>query len=330
MNRIVKTCFALTLFLITAFPAKSQQEVDFCISDGLNDSIMCTRIETNIKYLLQSLNENAVTGKMPKFPSKIYAKDADKKIEEILKNSAMPCATSILKCRVFLTNDGGYQVRGIPVRVMAADADKQNQEVVVEFNSLGLIDNVSISLETQRYKALMEEAEGIKDVARRQIIIDFVENFRTSYNRKDLKYLQQVYSDNALIITGRVVKTVNTPEAPMKYLSQEKIKYVTQTKKEYLDKLAMVFKATKFLNVDFSDIEITQHPKYPDIYGVILKQGWRTDRYSDEGYLFLVIDFKDELNPLIQVRTWQPTKFPSGKPLPHDQIFHLGSFHIVR
>ena len=330
MSRIVKVCFALNFFLITVLSAKSQQEVDFGISDGLGDSAMCARIETNMKYLLQSLNENAVTGKIPKFPSKVYAKDADKKIEEMLKNSAMPCATSTLKCRVFVTNDGGYQIRGIPVRIMAADEDKQNQEIVVAFNALGLIDNVSISLENQRYKALMEEAEGIKDVARRQVIIDFVENFRTSYNRKDLKYLQQVYSDNALIITGRVVKTVNTQEVAMKYLSEEKIKYVTQTKKEYLDKLAMVFKATKFLNVDFSDIEISQHPKYPDIYGVALKQGWRTDRYSDEGYLFLMIDFKDELNPLIQVRTWQPTKFPNGKSLPRDQIFHLGSFHIVR
>jgi hypothetical protein len=330
MNKVVKDYIVLILFLLVAVPVKSQQEVDFGISDGLTDSTMCARIEMNMKYFLQSLNENAVTGKIPKFPSKVYVKDADKKIEEMLKNSAMPCTTSMLKCRVFLTNDGGYQIRGIPVKVMAADEDKQNQEIVVEFNSLGLIDNVSISLENQRYKALMEEAEGIKDVARRQVIIDFVENFRTSYNRKDLKYLQQVYSDNALIITGRVVKTVNTPETAMKYLSQEKIKYITQTKKEYLDKLAMVFKATKFLNVDFSDIEIAQHPKYPDIYGVTLKQGWRTDRYSDDGYLFLMIDFKDELNPLIQVRTWQPTKFPSGKPLPRDQVFHLGSFHIVR
>lgn len=81
----------------------------------------------------------------------------------------------------------------------------------------------------------------------------------------------------------------------------------------------------------FSDIEIVEHPKYDNIYGVTLKQLWKTDRYQDEGYLFLMVDFRDSDNPLIQVRTWQPYKDTAGNIVTQKKdVFHLGSFRIVR
>ena len=45
------------------------------------------------------------------------------------------------------------------------------------------------------------------------------------------------------------------------------------------------------------------------------------------GYLFLMINFEDEMNPTIQVRTWQPDKY-NGKPLPREEVFSLDMFSI--
>jgi hypothetical protein len=107
--------------------------------------------------------------------------------------------------------------------------------------------------------------------------------------------------------------------------------YIKQTKQEYLNNLQRVFKNTKYINVKFEDIEVVQHPKYDDVYGVTLKQFWHTDRYSDEGYLFLMIDFRDADKPLIQVRTWQPYKNAEGQVVTkREDVYHLGSFRIVR
>ena len=107
--------------------------------------------------------------------------------------------------------------------------------------------------------------------------------------------------------------------------------YIKQTKQEYLRNLSKVFKIVKYINVDFSDIEITEHPKYDDIYGVTLKQKWHTDRYQDEGYLFLMVDFRDSDQPVVQVRTWQPYKDKGGKVITAKKdVFHLGSFRIIR
>ena len=44
-----------------------------------------------------------------------------------------------------------------------------------------------------------------------------------------------------------------------------------------------------------------------------------------------MIDFRDADNPLIQVRTWQPYKNKEGQVITQkDDVYHLGSFRIVR
>ena len=114
-------------------------------------------------------------------------------------------------------------------------------------------------------------------------------------------------------------------------LNNNKVVYIKQSKQEYITNLTRVFKNTKYINVKFDEIEVVQHPKYDDVYGVTLKQYWHTSGYSDEGYLFLMIDFRDADNPLIQVRTWQPYKNAEGQVVTkREDVFHLGSFRIVR
>jgi hypothetical protein len=73
--------------------------------------------------------------------------------------------------------------------------------------------------------------------------------------------------------------------------------------------LKRCFKRNKYIDVSFEDIEVLKHPLSDKIYGVTLKQDWNSSTYSDTGYVFLMIDFTDEFEPCIQVRTWQPEKY---------------------
>ena len=84
---------------------------------------------------------------------------------------------------------------------------------------------------------------------------------------------------------------------------------------------------TKYIKVQFDEIEVMRHPVNPNFYGVTLLQGWTSNTYHDEGYLFLLWDFTNEEAPQIHVRTWQPDKI-GGKPLPKDEIFTLDDFDI--
>jgi hypothetical protein len=173
----------------------------------------------------------------------------------------------------------------------------------------------------------LTEGVEVQELGRRQRIQDFVEQLRTAYNTKKLDFLKMVYSDNAIIITGKVIKVI--PKDATIKVPEERIEYVTQTKAQYIRKMKFVFEANKYINLEFQNIEIQQHPKYPELYGIVFKQRWTTSTYKDIGYVFLMMDFKDEDNPIIHIRTWQPEKY-KGEDLKEIEIFGLKSFTIVR
>lgn len=331
MNRTIinRLMLGLLVFFISLSQALATRS--FKITDGEVDPNVKARMETNVKALLDAFRTAADNGeKTVKLSKDNVSKTAIEEIKEIWKSSAMSCPPMNLNCRCLKTSNG-YQVRGIPVDILAADGDEARQELTINFDTEGTISNVAIAIEMNRYEELMAQKQSDLDYARRQIIVDFIENFRTAYNRKDNAMLNSVFSDKALIITGRVVKEKPNSDLTRLTLNNNRVVYIKQTKQEYLTKLAQVFKTVKFINVKFSDIEIVEHPKFDSIYGVTLKQSWRTDRYHDEGYLFLMIDFRDSDNPLIQVRTWQPYKDAAGNIVTQkDEVFHLGSFRIVR
>ena len=325
----LKELFAALFMLL--FPIDILAQTSFTISDGaIENEALKTKIERNMTYLLATFRLTAESGKKTISLSRDYmTKDAIDDVEEMWKSSSMSCPPMDLKSRCLHTTTG-YQVRGIPVDIHEAVEAEARQELTVNFNKEGLIDGVSIAIEMNRYEQLMAQQSSDLDYTRRQIIIDFVENFRTAYNRKDIKLLNSMYSDKALIITGKVVMEKPNSDVNKMTLLNNKVVYLSQTKQQYLQRLSNVFNKTRYINVSFSDIDVVQHPKYDDIYGVTLRQVWHTDNYRDEGYLFLMIDFHDEYRPLVQVRTWQPYKDDAGNVVTtDDEIFHLGSFKIL-
>lgn len=301
----------------------------FQIGGGLSNLQLKSTIETNISSLLTACNEAVMNGEKPNIPKECLTKDARGILEALWKTSPMVCPLSDVIETCLQTADQGYQVRNIPVSIMNAEENDKQQELVINLTSTGVIDNIMLAIEEHRYKEIMDQHESVEDLFRRQVIIDFVENYRTSYNRKDIKYIESVFSDNALIITGKVVKEKPKSDQALQSLGNDKITYQKQTKSQYIKNLKRVFSGNKYINVLFDEIEVIQHPKYTDIYGVTLKQEWNADKYRDVGYVFLMIDFQDEMHPLIQVRTWQPEKI-GNRILARDEVFDLGDFDIVR
>ncbi len=328
-NRMIRMVMTVVLLMMTT--VAMADGATFKITEGVVDAATKAKMESNVT-LMMSLFKSAADEeqKKPKLSKDNFTPEAIKDVELMWKTSAMSCPPVSIMSRCLKTASG-YQVRGIPVDMIEADQEESRQELTVDFTPSGLISGVSISIDLQRYEEIMGQKESDLDYARRQIIVDFVENFRTAYNRKDIDLLNSVFSDKALIITGKVVKEKPNSDLTRMTLNNNKVVYIKQSKQEYITNLTRVFKNTKYINVKFDEIEVVQHPKYDDVYGVTLKQYWHTSGYSDEGYLFLMIDFRDADNPLIQVRTWQPYKNAEGQVVTkREDVFHLGSFRIVR
>ena len=328
-NVMIRSFMTVVLLMMTT--VAMADGATFKISEGVVDAATKAKMESNVT-LMMSLFKSAADEeqKKLKLSKDNFTPEAIKDVELMWKTSAMSCPPVSIMSRCLKTATG-YQVRGIPVDMIEADQEESRQELTVDFTPSGLISGVSISIDLQRYEEIMGQKESDLDYARRQIIVDFVENFRTAYNRKDIDLLNSVFSDKALIITGKVVKEKPNSDLTRMTLNNNKVVYIKQSKQEYITNLTRVFKNTKYINVKFDEIEVVQHPKYDDVYGVTLKQYWHTSGYSDEGYLFLMIDFRDADNPLIQVRTWQPYKNAEGQVVTkREDVFHLGSFRIVR
>ena len=142
------------------------------------------------------------------------------------------------------------------------------------------------------------------DSISRRRILNYCEHLRMAYITKDLDFLRQVFSDNALIIVGHSVRTGRRAGSAG---GSERVRYTLHNKAGYLAKLEKVFAANKRIDIGFSNFSIMRHPTAEGIYGVTLRQKYTSDLYSDDGWLFLLWDFRDPSMPQIHVRTWQPS-----------------------
>lgn len=167
-------------------------------------------------------------------------------------------------------------------------------------------------------KILSGRLEETDSISRRRIL-SYCEHLRAAYTTRDIDFIRQVFSDNALIIVGHVVKSARSDMA-----YSDKVQYSIRTKKEYVERLERIFKSKKELDVQFSDFRVMRHPTVPGIYGVTLRQKYACDDYSDEGFLFLLWDFRNPSLPLIHVRTWQPTQMLADA----DDIIDISDFNL--
>lgn len=162
----------------------------------------------------------------------------------------------------------------------------------------------------------------VSDEKRRRIILNYCEHFRMAYTTKDIDFLRQIFSEKALIIVGNVVKTA--PDRRNGLTADKRVTYYLRTKSEYLSRLSRAFAANKAIDVKFSDFSVMRHPTLDGIYGVSLRQRYSSDQYSDDGWLFLLWDFRNEDMPLIHVRTWQPAAEVNDK----DDVINMSDFNL--
>jgi hypothetical protein len=190
------------------------------------------------------------------------------------------------------------------------------ENIVFTFNPDNKISNISFALGQLATSDILNKPTGFGTMEEKYFLIQFMENYKTAYALKRIDYLDAIFDENALIIVGNVVK--RAPESADKVklmygnLSEEEVKYMVFTKKEYIDRLKGIFKRNEFINLHFEDNQIRKTQRNDKIYGIQIAQHYYSSTYADKGYLFLMIDLNDTLQPKIYVRSWQPEKNPDG------------------
>lgn len=249
-----------------------------------------------------------------------------KALTELVERTSFFSTIPEYRALILETLTDKFEVRGIKVKVSMGETEGDDiQELVFVLNFRLFIEDIHFAIEEHHYSRLMDEGRQLNDLLMRQKILDFLEEFRTAHNRKDIGYLEKAYSDQALIIVGKILKEQKGSGDFLQSstLDEDKVKFIRLSKREYLDRLRQVFQLNSFVSVTFEGLDVRTHGKYPDIYGIQLKQRWRSSSYSDEGYLFVMMDFQKPENPIIHVRAWQPQPFSNGT------VVGLGDFKII-
>ncbi len=321
--------FVVTLFLLVACLGAQAQTISVTISDGLSNAALRQRIGENLSALLTSFNQAFDAATDPDFSAVKISPDAVDAVMMLWNNMPFRCDEPEIVERV-LTTYAGYQVRNVPIELNAVSGESDYQELVIDMERDGTVSRINLAIQNNLYRKVISDGSEVTDLRCRQMILDYVEQFRTAYNRKDIDFLDNVFSDDALIITGKVVKRKKGDHVAV--LKEDKeIVYSQQSKHEYIEKLrTRVFPAAKYIKVTFSDIKVSKHPSIDGYYGVVLRQGYESSNYSDEGYLFMIWDFRDESHPQIHVRTWQPYWLDDAKTqrLEENKVFNINSFTV--
>lgn len=303
------------------------------LSGAVSDEKVREKIQNNIADALHSINLYTRDKKPFSVPGTFETGaervEGIRQLKQLADSTNLRFDERILESDLIELKDGNYEIRKVYVSVKDS-IYRKDQEMVLIMGKDGFLAGARFAMAEHQYDAIISSATSLEDEYRRKQLISYLERFRTAYNKKDVDFIEQQFSDNALIITGtrvEVAKDVKTPGVKGDAANQEQFKLTRQTKQQYIANLRnRIFKTNAFINVQFEEIDIYSHPDYNTIYGVNLIQKWSTSNYSDVGYLFLMIDYTDELRPMIYVRAWQPESMIKAG----NKVIDFDMFEIIK
>jgi len=207
--------------------------------------------------------------------------------------------------------EGSTYLRNLPFSFSFRNNRVQfTEKLCLELDDQNRISNISFELSEKAITDIMSMNRW--PLNSKLQIIHFLENYKTAYALKRYEYIEQIFSDNALIIVGKKLQVADLPDDLNYTLTGPGYEFTKLSKEEYLYRLKRVFKWNEFINIQLEDNVVKKRDNQSEVYGINIKQNYFSTTYSDQGYLFLMVDVKDTRKPVIYVRAWQPEKFPNG------------------
>lgn len=220
----------------------------------------------------------------------------------------------------FIIADGYIIGRATNIKRQFRNGKAFMEKLVYRFNPESRkIESVAFALTQRAENDIMNAAASWPEVSR-WAILNFMEDYQTAFALKRTDYISSIFSDDALIITGTILKKLDNAERAFDRSKSldlggpKDIAYSQLSKTEYIDRLRKIFNTREYVHLQFED-NVTRMIDLPAInginkgaaFGIEIKQRYESTGYSDDGYLTMVFDTRGKL-PIIHVRLWQPDK----------------------
>ena len=222
--------------------------------------------------------------------------------------------------------------RSVPMTFSFKNNNRQFvEDVTFTFNTDRKIESLAFGLGSVARSDIFDKAIGKWPEQSKMVLASFLENYKTAYALKRLDYIESIFSEDAYIVTGHVLKKPQHKIEGQPSLSKDEVRYTRHTKREFIRKLEQSFKSNQFINIRFSNNDVLKSGVGGEVYGIQIKQDYYSSSYGDTGYLFLLVDINNPDKPIISIRTWQPERNPNinsmlSKDDPSYGIFGIENF----
>ena len=313
MKRYVYSLMLTICLGIWAVPSQGQ-DINFTFQDGLQNKLQLKyEMSKAISKLLSEIQDAYRTNRNLNLQQFNMTDEARNSLTALWNNYAhfsIDDNDIVTKC---LRSYSSYEVRQIYV-TFYRNGEEERRELTIGFTDDNMLTFVRPALAIHNVDNIIYSGNEVEDTRERLEILNFVERFRNFYNEKNLPAIKDIYSDDALIITAKVVdRTIMGDHGAT---LRPDVIYEKKNKNEYIKSLENIFKYNSYLHIDFDDVVVLKHPSRAHFYGVTLHQKWDSSNYKDDGYVFLLWEFPEDNNPdkhpIVHVRTWQPDEIIIG------------------
>lgn len=228
-----------------------------------------------------------------------------------MRIAKMPDKFTVEESNLFLIG------KGIPVSIKLG-GHLSNETLVFRFDKQsGLIKSVAYALTKRAEDDIFRQAQW--NIESRYSLLTFMEDYQTAFVLKRLDYIKSIFSDDAVIITGKFTDgkpskrfydatTLNLDNRNVQYSRMDKETYIKRLQEDFFDHKNQRYK--KYIKLTFEDAVISKvatggFAEDHDVMWIEIKQNYESDKYNDKGYLSLQINLRPT-GSQINVRTWTP------------------------
>ena len=298
-------------------------EIDVRFVEGDVPDTLQTMIIRNFSFFLSTISPSCKDTVLIPYSNN---KAINQNVLKFMESNTIICENIDAIYRCYKTKSG-FEIRDVNVIVVQGDSINVERKLTIVFTMDGEVSDIFYSIDDGLYRnifnnspVLNPEEDSISNtgshymVDDKTAIVNFIEQYQTSFENKDMVFIEKLFSEDALIITGGNViryKSNNVYQGDLEtnYLKQNKADYLTLIKRDML--------RNEKTKIHISDIEIVQHPSNKKIYGVTIVQQYKSGNHSDNSKLFLLVDASKE-NLKILKRVF----------LPKERSIDIRDFHI--
>lgn len=174
-----------------------------------------------------------------------------------------------------------------------------------------------------------QTSQQMSDNEARMYIMKHLEKLRVAFCQKDITSIREMFKEDGLFLVKKPIMREKNGHT----VSVDTVMKVSRN--HLLKSLKSAFSRNGWIDVKFTSMGddggyvITQSKIDPTKYGALIHVKVAAERYSDEGYVFLLWEFpKDGGSPIIHALTWQPEMVAGQNTQPDPDITTLSGFGL--